>query len=359
MRTLRGWIPSTRRLRALSAAVLVLLLTAGWLVVSHDDTRRLSADFVSSVGVYEGSEVRLMGVPVGKVTSVSPQGDLVRIVLEYDGSHLLDDDARAVIVSPSVVADRFVQLTAPYDGTGRPLADGAVLPVEKTRVPVELDRVFRTAHDLLEALGPRGANDDGAVNRFLEVASDGLRGNGAELGRMVEKLAGAAGTLGAGSDDFFGSVAALEQLTATLADDDPQVRTFNTRMQQVLGVLAADRDSLGQVLTELAGSFKLVQGFVQQNRSLLTTNVTGLLGVTDALVAERKALEEIIRRVPVGLDNLNRAWDPGLQAVGSRSNELELLKNVDGLLCDTIVNNNLPNASGLCRALTLLFGGRS
>lgn len=357
MSVIRRLVPTTRRLRALSAIVLILLLAATWLVVSRDSTRRLTADFVSSVGVYQGSEVRLMGVPIGKVTSVTPRGDQVRIVMEYDEKYQLAADARAVIVSPSVVADRFVQLTAPYDGTGRPLADGAVLAVSQTRVPVELDRVFRTAHDLLDALGPRGANDNGSVNRFLEVAAEGLGGNGAELGRMIEKLSGAAGTLGAGSDDFFGAVAALEKLTGTLAADDPQVRTFNTRMEQVLGVLAEDRDSLGQVLTELAGTFRVVQDFVKQNRALLTENVTGLVGVTDALVDEKEALEQVIRRVPVGLDNLNRAWDPKMQAVRSRTNELELLKNIDGLLCDTLVSNGVPNSNGLCRALTALFAG--
>lgn len=342
-----------RRIGLLVAALLVASLAMIW---PRSHQLRLSADFVSSVGVYQGSEVRLMGVPIGRVTTIEPHGGFVRVSMTYDAKYRLAANADAVIVSPSVVADRFVQLTPAYGGSGPTLPDGAHLGVSRTRVPVELDRIFRTAHDLLDALGPRGANDSGAVNRFLHVGAADLRGNGGLLHDLIQKLSGATSTLGSSSNDFFASVSSLEQLTGTLAAGDGDVRAFDLEMEKVIGFLADERGSLGQVLDRLAGSFGRIETFVRENRAALSANVNGLKDVTAALVAERVALEEVLHRTPVGLDNLNRTWDPQMQAVRSRSNELEILKNLDGVLCDAITGAGVPQPALVCKALHQLLG---
>ena len=50
------------------------------------DTRNVTAYFDRTVSVYKGSEVRVMGVRIGTVTAVVPEGDRVRVAMEYDGS---------------------------------------------------------------------------------------------------------------------------------------------------------------------------------------------------------------------------------------------------------------------------------
>ena len=59
-----------------------------------------------------------------------------------------------------------------YDG-GAPLADDARIGLERTAVPVELDRIFSSLNDLNVALGPEGANKNGALSRLLAGAETG------------------------------------------------------------------------------------------------------------------------------------------------------------------------------------------
>ena len=79
-------------------------------------------------------------LPVNALVPVTgtPLGDRVRITLEYDGDIKLPADAKAVMISPSVVGDRFIQLGPAYTG-GPALPDNARLGIDRTAVPVELD----------------------------------------------------------------------------------------------------------------------------------------------------------------------------------------------------------------------------
>ena len=59
----------------------------------------------------------------------------------------------AIVISPNLVAARFIQLTPAYDG-GPELADGAVLDLDHTGVPVEWDQVKEELTKLSAQLGP-------------------------------------------------------------------------------------------------------------------------------------------------------------------------------------------------------------
>ena len=81
---------------------------------SGSDTRRVTAYFDRTVSLYKGSEVRVMGVNIGTVTAVVPEGDRVRVAMEYDDEYKLPADAKAAIVTPTLTADRFVQIAPAY-----------------------------------------------------------------------------------------------------------------------------------------------------------------------------------------------------------------------------------------------------
>jgi len=156
------------------ATALVLVLAAAiavpiWRLRPAD--RVLVAHFTRLVGVHEGSDVRVLGVRVGRVTKVRPQGRTVRVEMRYDRDLRVPAGATAIVVPPSVVSDRYVQLTPAYSG-GAALADGADLPVERTSVPLEIDDIYRALDDFNKALGPTGANKDGALNDLLTVFED-------------------------------------------------------------------------------------------------------------------------------------------------------------------------------------------
>jgi len=95
------------RNRLLLAAAVVAAVVAGLALWRVDPPqRRLTAHFTEAVGVFVGSDVRILGVRIGEVTAVVPEGRSVRVDLRYDAGQDIPADARAIIVPPSVVSDR-------------------------------------------------------------------------------------------------------------------------------------------------------------------------------------------------------------------------------------------------------------
>ena len=152
-----------------------LLLAATFLLVRQpEETKTVTAHFPRAVSVYKGTDVRVLGVNVGRVTAVIPEGNSVRVEMEYDADVDVPKDAKAVVVTPTLVADRFVQLTPVYS-SGPAMKDGAEIALPDSGVPVELDRIYASIRDLAEALGPNGVNKDGTLNHLLEAGAERAR----------------------------------------------------------------------------------------------------------------------------------------------------------------------------------------
>ena len=94
--------------------------------------------FANSNGVFPGDDVRILGVPVGKVEKIEPQPERVKIRFWVERKFKVPADVNAVILSPQLVTGRAIQLTPAYTG-GPTLQDGAVIPQDRTAVPVEWD----------------------------------------------------------------------------------------------------------------------------------------------------------------------------------------------------------------------------
>ena len=298
------------------AALVVLLWPGG-------GQRTVRAEFVRAVGLYKGSDVRILGVKVGEVTDVSPKGDRVEVEMTYDDQYKVPADAKAVVVAPSVVSDRYVQLTPVYEG-GPALADRARIGLARTAVPVELDRIFSSLDDLNVALGPKGANKDGALSRLLAVGADNLDGEGRNINRTVRDFSTAISTLSDGRDDLFGTVQNLQVFTTALARSDDQVKAFNTDLASVADQLAAEREELALSLKNLAVALTEVASFVKDNRATLSKDIEGLADITGTLAKQKDALAEVLEAGPVALSNLQLAFNPSSGTLDTRNNESQL-----------------------------------
>jgi phospholipid/cholesterol/gamma-HCH transport system substrate-binding protein len=305
----------------LALAVSTVVAVASCAVIQDEPERRLVAHFARVVGVHPGSDVRVLGVRIGHVVAVEPQGRTVRVEMRYDREWQVPAAAQAVIVPPSVVSDRYVQLTPAYGG-GPALADGAELPVERTAAPMEIDEIYQALDEFNRALGPQGANKDGALSDLLAVGRANLEGNGAALGETLDGLSRALGTLADGRQDLFGTVGNLQRFTTALARSDQQVRSFNAQLAGVAQQLAGERDELAAALRNLATALADVTTFVKQNRAALTSNVDALADVTGILVRQQRSLIEILDVAPLALSNLNLAYNPRSGTLDTRDNVL-------------------------------------
>ena len=321
--------------RAALLTVLTLVAALTYVLWPRPEPVRVTAYFPRTVGIYPGSDVRVLGVRIGEVKAIKPEGGRVRVELEYDAGRKVPADAQAAIINSSVVSDRYVQLLPVYRGSGPVLRTGDEIPESRTAVPVELDRIFDSLHTTAEALGPDGANKDGALSRLLGVSADNLDGQGKNLHQTVEDLSAAVTTLSDGRTDLFGTVRNLQVFTAALAADDKSVRSFNSSLAKVAEQLAGERKDLAAALKNLGTALGDVSAFVKKNKKSLTSNVEGLSKVTKVLVTQRAALEELLEVAPAGMSNLNNAYNPAAGTLDTRNNA-DQAQDPASLLCSLL-----------------------
>ena len=243
----------TRAIRvAVPLLVLVLAVVAGVVVFGGgSDQKTLTALFPRTVSLYEGSDVRVLGVPIGKVDEVTPKGELVEVVMTYDGEVDIPSDAKAVIISPAIVGDRYVQLTPVFQKGDKALEDDTVLDEGRTAVPLELDEIYASLNELNVALGPNGANKNGALTDLLEVTAENFGGQGEQFNTTIRNFSRLTKTLDDNKEELFGSARALSRFIETLAENDGTVRAFNRSLGRVSTVLADERQELASALRNL------------------------------------------------------------------------------------------------------------
>jgi phospholipid/cholesterol/gamma-HCH transport system substrate-binding protein len=332
----------SRRAIVAGGVVLVLFLALAVVLWPSGGSTHVRAEFVRAVGLYPGSDVRILGVKVGEVTSVTPHGDRVAVDFQYDDTYAVPADAKAVVVAPSVVSDRYVQLTPVYE-KGPKLADGARIGLEQTAVPVELDRIFSSLNDLDVGLGPKGANKNGALSRLLAVGADNLDGQGENINQTLTDFSKAVSTLSGGRGDLFDTVRNLQVFTTALASSDGQVRAFNTDLASVADQLAGERGELALVLKNLAVALGQVASFVKENRANLTTDISGLADITGVLAKQKDALAEVLDAGPVALSNLQNAYNPASGTLDTRDNA-EQLNDPGSFLCSLLTSLGQPKS---------------
>jgi phospholipid/cholesterol/gamma-HCH transport system substrate-binding protein len=321
------------------------------------DQKKMTAEFPRTVSVYPGSDVRVLGVKVGQIESVTPSGTTVKVEMTYDPEVKVPADVKAAIIAPSVVGDRFVQLTPVYRD-GPVLENGARLGTDRTAVPLELDEIYQNISDLAVGLGPDGANKEGALTRLLRSTARNFGGQGKQLNETIQNLSKFTSTLDNNKDELFGATRQIEVFVKALADNDQTVRDFNDSLASASDLLEDEREDLRAALSNLATAVTEVRTFVADNRGALSRNIKGLVRVSNVLVRQRDALDEVLTVAPTTLANLFHTYNPRYGTLDTRAN---LLENVEkgitdpiGTVCSLISQLN-PNGE-LCQGLRGVLG---
>ena len=333
-------------------AVVAVLVALAMVVLPGDDKKTLTATFPRTVSLYTGSDVRILGVPVGTVDSVTPTGTDVTVKMSYDAKYKVPANAQAVIVSPAIVGDRFVQLTPVYKG-GPVLATGSVLTEKSTSTPLELDEIYQSIDDLTVALGPQGANKQGALTHLLDSTAKNFAGQGDQFHDTLVNLSKLTGTLDHNKKQLFGTANQVERFVSALAKNDQTVRRFNDSLQSAADLLQGERGDLAAALRNLGVAMQQVSGFVRENKDSLSKNIKGLNAVTKILVKQRDALDQTLQVAPTTLANLFHTYNPATGTLDTRTN---VSANGDDLTSDpaTVLCSMLHQASapkGTCDAL--------
>ena len=350
------------RPRQLLAAVLALAAAVGLSgctpVLDRDLT--VTALMADSAGLFVGNDVGVLGVPVGKVTSIRPEGTHVRVTMSVHRDQPLPAGVGAVVVARAVATDRYVELTPVYHGGPR-FTDGGVIPEPRTRTPVDFDEVLKALDDF--ATGIAGAKGtQGAVAELLRSGSKAVDGKGALINRAITSLGGAVDSLSSQREDFAGTVTALDALTGTVAAHQQLVRDFVTEVSRASRLLADERTNFRAALRALRRAVELVADFAHRNRQQLVTALGRSSDLMDSLLTRRDDLTEILRVMPVTLQNLQSILHDGRIRVRVDPLVLTPVGGAVHTLCQEAPNDLCtqvgPSLLNLQNLLGLLTGSR-
>lgn len=287
----------------LTVVIVLALAVVTTVVLLSTPTTTAVALFPRAASIYEGDDVRILGVKVGRIDHIDPTPQNVRVEFSWDSSYKVPADARAVIVSPTLVSTRFLQLDPVYTG-GPTLQSGAVIPETRTSAPMEFDDLKDQLGSLSQALGPHGANQDGSLSRFLNVAAANVDGQGDRFKNTLQQLAAATDTLSRGRKDLFGTVDNLQVFVSALAASDQQVAEVNQRLASVTGTLSSSRGDLDNALVELDKLAPLAQQFFDQNRGRISETVDRAGQVTRTFAGVRDDLALALLVAGPGIQNI-------------------------------------------------------
>jgi phospholipid/cholesterol/gamma-HCH transport system substrate-binding protein len=302
-----------RQARIVLATTLVLTLVAGVVVAMRaaGETARtiVVAYFDNSNGVFAGDDVRIRGVPVGKILKIEPQPLRSKISFWFDRKYNVPASAKAVILSPQLVTGRAIQLTPPYTG-GPTMQNGAVIPADRTAVPVEWDDLRAQLQRLTDLLKPSQPGGVSTLGALINTAADNLRGQGATIRDTIIKLSQTVSALGDHSKDIFATFKNLSTLVTALHDSADLLEQLNRNLATVSSVLADDPNKVGQAAEDLNAVVADVQSFVADNREAVGTASDKLASISKALVESLDDIKQTLHVGPTVLENFNNIYEP-------------------------------------------------
>jgi phospholipid/cholesterol/gamma-HCH transport system substrate-binding protein len=257
---------------------------------------RYAAEFVQAGDLRTGDEVRVAGMPVGKVTSAGLEGDHVLVRFRVDRDVVLGADTEASIKLATLLGGRYLELRPAGSGE---LADSRI-PVAHTFVPYDLQKVLQTGTPLLEDL------DGAKFRQALHTVAGTLRGDGPKIGAALEGLSRASAVVSTRRDQIGHLIGTTDAVTALIDQRSDKLFALLGQSDTLLRELVRRRDLVRGVLGDLADFTGELRRTLAENDSQVGPLLDNAKELTEVLRAQDDAVDRALQLLaPAGryLDN--------------------------------------------------------
>ena len=332
---------------------LATMALLGGCALPGSGSREITAMLGDGAGLYVGNDVGVLGVPVGKVTAVEPAGQVVKVTMKVtDPDIKIPADAAAVVVSRSVATDRYIELTPVYRG-GVEMPSGTVIPLERTRTPVDFDEVLGSLSEIAEDLTETPAATN-SISEVLQTVAAAFTGNSDDLNTAVHGLSDLVDTVHGQRSELFDTMDSLDELATELVDNKELIETFVENLGDALDLLNGERGEIGHVLRALQDTLEELTEFSKENRGAVKASAEGATELLHAALRDRKDLAETMQVMPLATDNIARALSPD-NRIWVRTNIFQLtplgplveqLCQLIGPVCEQLSFPEIPGLGG-------------
>lgn len=296
----------TRKVRIVLGVALTLALIGGITVAAYaviqPKRTHVVAFFDNTNGMFRGDEVRILGVPVGAIESIEPLPDQVKVTFWIESKYKVPADAKAAVVSPQLITSRAIQLVPAYT-SGPVMHDGAVIPKERTAVPVEWDDLRQQLQKLTDALQPTTPGGVSTLGAFINTAAENLRGQGPSIHDTIVTMSQAMSALGDHSGDIFGTIKNLSVVVSALQDSSSLLQELNGNLAAVSGSLTTDHNAVGQAVKDIESAVRDTTEFIAQNRDALGIAGDKLSSISTAVNESTGEIKQMLHVFPNAMSN--------------------------------------------------------
>ena len=258
------------------------------------------AEFDNVSGLRDGDMVRIAGVEVGKVQTISVERDAtVRVEFSADDSVVLTEGSRAVIRYDDLIGNRFLSL---QEGAGelKHLEPGDTIPVERTAPALDLDAVIGGFQPLFRAL------DADQVNELTGQLIQAFEGQGPTIGSFLNQAAAVTNTL-AERDLLIGqTIDNLNIVLGSLGGESERFDKAVTSLSELVGGLAKRRTDLSNAVAHIdagTGSFADLFAEVREPFKKVVHEIDRAAGIA---VADHEYLDRFLNELPDKYRVMNR-----------------------------------------------------
>ncbi len=328
---------------AAGLALVVVFAAVGWSFLRESiNTISVTAQFDSAAGLYEGNTVAVLGMPVGKVTRITPKGGYVEVEFTVDKDVQVPADAQAVTISNSILTDRQIELTPAYSG-GPTLRNHDTIGLNRTKTPVEFARVL----DVLDKLAGSLRGDGRGNGPLADVVNAGAAiadGNGQDmkdaLGELSNALRLSSDNGAVTRDQLTTIIRNLSSLFDAAATNDATLREFGSTINQLSQIVADENLGTGTTGKKLNEVITQVGQILDTHRDTIKQLVANGNTALTTTVDHQRDLAELLDLTPMTLDNIYNAID--------RTNgSLRIHVLLDKVLFDTQTVKEVCNMMGL------------
>lgn len=260
--------------------------------ITFEPTATYSTVFENASGLEEGEEVKVAGVPVGKIKSVSLHNGsqaMVEFTIRRDQPVLAN--TRAIVRYKNLTGDRFLELKKGL-GQATQVDEGATIPVTRTEGALDLDRLLNGFKPLFAGLDPD------QTNRLARSLIKVLNGESATIGRLVDQIASLTNTL-ADRDKVIGQVIDnMNRVLATVDDNGKQLSELIVQLQRLISGLKKDRETILSSLQNINSVAGVAADVLNDSRPALAADIKQLDRLAGNLNEKRQTVDMVLRKLP-------------------------------------------------------------
>ncbi|GAB3201035.1 hypothetical protein GCM10027062_22060 [Nocardioides hungaricus] len=212
-----------------------------------DDPITVTAEFADVLDLVPQSTVKINDVSVGKITDVDLDGETAVVTMEIPEDSGLPANAIAQIRQTSLLGEKFVSLQAPETGSSpEPLADGAVISLERTGRNPEVEEVLGAMSLLLNGGGVAQLK---TISSELNKALEGREGTARSVLVQVRDFMG---QLDRNKQDIVDAIESVNQLAVSVRRQQGSIDAALDELPSALESLDQQRGDLVRMLRKLS-----------------------------------------------------------------------------------------------------------